>query len=108
MIYEERRYTIAPGKMPAMLRRFRDHTLRIFEKHGMRLVGFWTPAIGPSANEVSYLLAFEDLAARQAAWTAMGGDQEWIAIRAELEKDGPLVVDIANRILEPTPFSPLP
>jgi hypothetical protein len=108
MIYEERRYTVAPGKLSAVLRRFEEHTFRFFTKHGMRLVGFWTPVIGPSSNEVCYLLAFEDLAAREKAWGAMSADTEWRAIRTETEKEGPLVLDISSRILEPAQFAPQP
>jgi len=107
MIYEERRYRIAPGKMPDILRRFEDHALRLFDKHGIRLVGFWTPVIGPSLNEICYLVSFDTADEMQRAWAAVAADPEWIAIKAETERDGPLVLDIANRILRPTAFSPL-
>ncbi|HEX9903446.1 MAG TPA: NIPSNAP family protein [Propylenella sp.] len=107
MIYEERRYRIAPGKMPNILRRFEDHALRLFQKHGIELVGFWTPAIGPSLNEVCYLVKFDTVDKMRRAWDAMAADPEWIAIKAETERDGPLVLDIANRILRPAAFSPL-
>jgi hypothetical protein len=107
MIYEERRYKIVPGRMPAILRRFEQHTVSFFRRHGMCLVGFWTTVIGPSSNEITYILAFNDLAHREAAWKAFLSDQEWISLRAESEKDGMIVADVASRILAPTPFSPL-
>jgi hypothetical protein len=107
MIHELRIYTANPGKMPALQARFRDHTLTLFDKHGMTSVGYWTNAIGGRSDELWYILGFTDLAHRERAWAAFAADPEWQAVRAESEKDGPLVHHIENRILAPTNYSPL-
>lgn len=106
MIYELRIYRANPGRMAALLARFRDHTCRLFEKHGMKNVGYWTNAIGGRTDELWYILAYESLAARQEAWQAFGADAEWRAVVAESEANGPLIHHIENRILTPTDFSP--
>ncbi|RLT35722.1 MAG: NIPSNAP family protein [Chloroflexi bacterium] len=107
MIYELRIYTANTGKMPALQARFREHTAALFEKHGIKNVGYWTNAIGGRSDELWYMLAYEDLATRQAAWAAFGADPDWQKARADSEKDGPLVHHIENRIMNPTDFSPL-
>lgn len=107
MIYEERTYKVMPGRMSDILKRFQDHAVRIFERHGMKLIGFWLPMIGPDNYSLTYLLAFEDLAHRERAWAAFYADQEWIRIKKETEANGALFSHISNRILAPTPFSPL-
>ena len=107
MIYELRVYTAMPGKMPALQARFRDHTLKLFEKHGMKNIGYWTNAIGGKSDELLYILGYEDLAARAKTWASFGADPDWHAARNESEKDGPLVHHVENRILNPTNFSPL-
>jgi hypothetical protein len=107
MIYEERIYKIMPGRISDILKRFTDHAVPLFERHGLKLVGFWTTAVGPSSHELTYLLAFDDLNHRERAWAAFVSDPDWIKARAESEKNGPLVADVANRILKPTAFSPL-
>ncbi len=107
MIHELRIYTAHPGKLPAVIARFRDHTLALFEKHGMTNVAYWTNAIGGRSDELWYILGFTDLAHRERAWAAFAADTAWQAVRAESEKDGPLVHHIENRILAPTNYSPL-
>lgn len=107
MIHELRIYTAHPGKMGPLLARFRDHTLRLFEKHGIVNVGYWTNAIGGRNDELWYILGYEDLAQRERAWAAFMADPEWQAARAASEADGPLVHHLENRILAPTKFSPL-
>ncbi len=107
MIYELRIYTANTGKMPALQARFRDHTTALFEKHGIKNVGYWTNVIGGRSDELWYMLGYEDLAQRQAAWAAFSADPDWQKARAESEKDGPLVHHIENRIMNPTDFSPL-
>ena len=107
MIYELRIYTVHPGRMDALQQRFRDHSCRLFERHGMTNVGYWTNAIGGRSDELWYMLGYEDLAARERAWTAFRADPEWVAARAASEEDGPIVHHIENRMLSPTDFSPL-
>jgi NIPSNAP len=107
LIYELRIYTVHPGRMDALQQRFRDHSSRLFERHGMTNVGYWTNVIGGRSDELWYMLGYEDLAARERAWTAFRADPEWVAARAASEEDGPIVHHIENRMLSPTDFSPL-
>ena len=107
MIYEERVYKIMPGRVPDILDRFTNHALPLFEKHGMKLVGFWQTVIGPSNHELTYLLAFEDANHRDRTWAAFMADPAWIKAKAESETNGPLVADVANRQPAPVHFSPL-
>ena len=88
MIYELRIYRALLGRMPALLKRFETQTLRIWEKHGIRQAGFWTTLVGESNNDLTYLLAWDSLAAR-----------------ADSEKDGQIVANIASSFLQPTAFS---
>ena len=105
MFYEPRIYTCLPGRLPALLKRFETKTLRIWEKHGIRQAGFWTTTIGPSNNELTYLLAWDSLGDRQERWGAFASDPEWIAARDESEMDGQIVANIRSSILTPTSFS---
>jgi hypothetical protein len=107
MIYELRIYTAHPGKLGALQARFRDHTTRLFEKNGIKNVGYWTNTIGGRTDELWYMVAFDNLAAREANWAKFGADPEWQAARAASEVDGPLVHHVENRIMTPTDFSPL-
>jgi hypothetical protein len=107
MIHELRIYTANPGKMGALLARFRDHTVGLFEKHGIKNIGYWTNTIGGRSDELWYIVGYEDLGQRQAAWASFVADPEWQRVRAESEKDGPLVHHIENRIMTPTDFSPV-
>ena len=107
MIHELRIYTAHSGKMGPLLARFRDHTTRLFEKHGIVNVGYWLNAIGGRSDELLYILGYEDAAHRDRAWAAFQADPDWKKARADSEKDGPLVHHLENRILSPTNFSPL-
>ena len=107
MIHELRIYKVMPGRMPAMLKRFETKTLAIWDRMGIRQVGFWTTLIGPSHLELTYLLAWESLGERERKWTAFQADPEWLAAWAESEKDGLIVASVANSILAPTKFSAL-
>lgn len=106
MIYELRIYTAHTGKMAALQARFRDHTVALFEKHGIKNIGYWTNSIGGRSDELWYMIAFDDMAHRAQAWAAFGADPEWQTARASSEADGPLVHHIENRIMNPTDFSP--
>ena len=106
MIYEYRVYQIVPGKMPDINARFANHTMKLFEKHGIRVVGFWQTAIGNN-DELTYMCEFDDLSHRTKAWAAFQADPEWIEARAKSEENGPLVARVINTILTPTPYSPI-
>ena len=105
MIYELRIYRSVPGQLPALLSRFQDQTLRFWEKHGIRQVGFWTTVIGKSHLDLTYILAWESMAEREQRWTAFVKDPEWIAVVHETERDGPIVENISSELLAPTAFS---
>ena len=106
MIYELRTYTCTPGRLPDLLNRFQKHTLRIWDKHGIRQAGFWTVLVGDGGNQdLHYLLAWESLAEREAKWNKFMSDPEWLAKRAESERDGPIISSIKNMFLQPTAFS---
>jgi len=107
MIYEERIYKIMPGRVPDIMKRFSHHAVKLFKKHDMQLVGFWSTVVGPSNHELTYILAFQDSNHRDRAWSNFMSDPAWIKAKSESEKDGPLVADVSNRILAPVPFSPL-
>ena len=105
MIYETRVYRCMPGRLPALLKRFENTTLKLWDKHGIKQAGFWTTLVGESNQELYYLLAWESLADRDKKWNAFQADPEWLAKRAETEKDGPIVANVANQLLTPTAFS---
>jgi hypothetical protein len=104
-IYELRVYRCVPGKLPALAKRFETRTLKIWEKHGIKQAGFFTTVVGPSNMDLTYLLEWDSMAAREQRWGAFQADPEWIAERAESEKDGPLVANIESSFLTPTSFS---
>ena len=106
MIYEMRSYEVVPGRMPAMNARFRDHTCGLFEKHGIKVIGFWEALVGTS-NVLHYLVAFENLDHREKAWAAFQSDPEWISVRAKSEEDGPIVAHVRNELWRPSDYSPL-
>jgi len=107
MIYEQRVYSAIPGKLPALLARFSNHTLKLFEKHGIKQSGFWTVLVGDGNNDLHYLLVWESLADREKKWNAFQADPEWIKARDDSEKDGPLIANIKSAFLRPTAFSAL-
>jgi hypothetical protein len=105
MIYELRIYQCIPGRLPALLKRFENHTLKLFEKHGVRQAGFWTVLIGEGNNDLHYLLAWESLAEREQKWSAFQADPDWHKVRDESEKDGLIIANIKSAFLRPTAFS---
>ena len=107
MIHELRIYHAVPGRMPDLNNRFSNITLKLWEKFGIRQVGFWTTLVGPSNNALYYLLEWQSLAEREQKWNAFATNPEWLAARAETEKNGPLVERIENIFLTPTAYSKL-
>jgi hypothetical protein len=106
MIYEYRAYYAMPGRMPDIQKRFADVTMRLFQKHGIKVVGFWETVIGES-NELVYICAYDDLAHRERVWQAFLADPEWQAAKKASELNGPLLERVVNKIWRPTAFSPL-
>lgn len=107
MIYEYRTYHAVPGRLPELLARFRDHTLRIFARHGIESLGYWTSATPGCEHRLMYLVRFADEAAQAAAWPAFRADPEWQAVRSASEGNGPLLERYEAVLLQPTDFSPL-
>jgi hypothetical protein len=106
MIYEMRVYSCVPGGMPALLQRFETTTLKIWERLGLRPVGFFTTLVGAKNHDLTYFLAWETLAEREELWNAFASDPEWVAARAAHQKvHGEVVANIASSFLSPTSFS---
>jgi hypothetical protein len=107
MLVELRIYHCVPGRLPALLDRFSNTTLALFEKYGIRQIGFWTTLIGQNNHALTYMLQWESMAEREQKWSAFQVDPEWIAKRSASEAAGPIVERIENQILAPTAFSAL-
>ncbi len=103
-LFEMRVYYAKPGKLDALNARFRDHTLKLFAKHGMTSLGYFVP-VDNKENKLVYFLAFPDRAAHDAAWKAFQADPEWKAAAKESEKDGKLIDHIENAFLTATDYS---
>ena len=107
-VFEMRIYTAAEGKLPDLMARFRNHTNYLFVKHGMDLIGYWTPTEGDEAgNTLVYLLAHDSREAAKKSWDAFRADPEWKKAFAASREGGKLVAKIENQWLKATDFSPL-
>ncbi len=104
-LFELRTYHAMPGKLDDLLARFRDHTTKLFAKHGMSNIGYWVP-VENKENILVYLLAYPDRAARDASWQAFGSDPDWKKVAAASEVDGKLVGKVDQLFLSSTAFSP--
>lgn len=108
MIYELRTYWAAEGKIEALHQRFRTVTLGVFAKHGMAVVGFWTPtAVTEETGDLVYLMAFESEDAMKSAWAAFREDADWVNGKAASEVNGSLVTKLTSVVLAPTDYSPM-
>jgi hypothetical protein len=103
--YEMRVYYAAPGKLDDLHARFRDHTCKLFEKHGMVNVGYWVP-VENTENKLVYVLAYPSREAREKAWKAFMADPDWQKAWKDSEKNGKLVTKAESRFLEATDYSP--
>ena len=103
-LYELRTYTTNEGKLEALKDRFRDHTLALFAKHGIRNVAYWTPTDKP--NTLIYVIAHKDKAAATKSWQAFIADPQWQAAYAASRQNGPLVTNIDSVFMQKTNFSP--
>ena len=91
-VYELRVYHAAPGKLADLLARFRDHTVKIFARHGMKSVAYWTPTDEPEkSNTLIYILRHPSREAATANWKSFGDDPEWKSVRDKSEENGKLV-----------------
>jgi hypothetical protein len=107
-VFELRTYTTPEGKLAPLLARFRNHTMALFEKHGMINIGYWIPQDAPkSGNTLIYMIAHHSRAEAAQNWAAFNADPEWQRVKAESEASGPLVVHVESVFLNPADFSPL-
>lgn len=107
-VFELRTYTAAEGKLDAVLARFRNHTTRLFEKHGIQNVGYWVPKDAPrSQNTLIYIVAHPSREAAAKAWAAFRADPEWQKAKAESEAAGKIVIKTESVFLSPADFSKL-
>jgi len=105
-VFELRTYTAPDGKLPNLQARFRDHTIRIFNKHDMTSVGYWIPQDAPlSQNTLVYVLAHPSREDAKKNWAAFQADPEWVKAKAESEKDGKIVEKAESVFMDPTDFS---
>ena len=107
-LLELRTYYATPGHLEDVHKRFREHTLAIFAKHGMTVVGFWGPVYKKdgSENKLVYMLSFKDRADRDAKWKAFSSDPEWKKVAAESEVNGKIVEKTENLFLYDTDYAP--
>lgn len=107
-VFELRTYTAHPGRFEAMQARFKNHVIPMFEKHGLQLIGFWTAADAPLAeNTLVYVLAHPDRNAAKENWAAFQADPAKARIWAETESDGPINLKVDSIYMEPVEFSPI-
>ena len=104
-VYELRIYHAAPGKLDDLNKRFRDHTVKLFEKHGMENIGYWTP-IDNTNNLLIYVLGHASRDAAKKSFAAFGADPEWKAAAKASEANGRLVNRVESYFMEPTDYSP--
>src|ERR1700730_3520498 len=106
-VYELRTYTAAEGKLANVNARFRDHTRRIFDKHNMKSVGYWTPLEGPTPETtLIYILEHPSREDARKNWAAFNADPEWQKVKAEPEAAGKIVAKAESVFLNPTDYSP--
>jgi hypothetical protein len=105
-VFEIRTYTTEPGKLHDLLKRFRDHTTKLFEKHGMTNIGYWVPTDEPrSKDTLIYVLAHDSRAAAKKSWDGFRSDPVWISARDASEAAGKIVTKIESIFVAPTDFS---
>ena len=108
-VFELRTYYTNEGKLNALNARFRDHTNRLFKKHGMTIVGFWTPQDKEKGKDdtLVYILSYPTREAATASWKAFQADPEWHKARDASEEDGKIVKKVESIFLDPTDYSPI-
>jgi hypothetical protein len=107
-VFELRTYTAPDGKLPELQARFRNHTMRIFEKHGMKNVGYWVPQDAPlKDNTLIYVISHESRDAAKKSWAAFGADPEWQKVAKESQVNGKIVAGITSVYMDPADYSPI-
>lgn len=103
--FEMRVYYSPEGKLDDLHARFRNHTTKLFEKHGMQNIGYWVP-VNNASNKLVYVLAYPSRAARDASWKAFGSDPDWKAVQQKTEANGRIVSRVETYFMEATDYSP--
>lgn len=107
-LFELRIYTAAPGKMDALNQRFRNHTLRLFEKHGIKSIGYWTSVDEKHQGRLYYIVAYPDKESREKMLVkGIAQDTEFLKVVAESEKEGKLTTGIESVLMVPSDYSPI-
>jgi hypothetical protein len=107
-VFELRTYTCNEGKLPDLLARFRDHTMTIFERHGMTSIAYWVPQDAPlSRNTLIYVIAHASREAAKKNWAEFGKDPEWQKVQKDSEANGKIVTKVESVFMDPTAFSPM-
>ena len=107
-VFEIRTYTTADGKLQDLHRRFREHTMKLFERHGMVNIAYWTPQDPKLAsNTLIYVLAHKSRQAAADSWAAFSADPEWQRVKAASEANGKIVIKVDSIMTEATDFSPM-
>ncbi len=107
-VYELRTYTAPEGKLPELQKRFRDHTLRIFEKHGMKNVGYWVPQDAPAKDTtLIYIISHASRDAAKKSWADFGADPEWKKVAAESQVNGRILSGVVSVYMAPADYSPM-
>jgi hypothetical protein len=107
-VFELRTYTCNEGKLPDLLARFRNHTMHIFEKHGMTNIAYWVPQDSPAhENTLVYVIAHASRDAAKQNWKEFGADPEWQKVQKESEANGKIVSKVESVFMDPTDFSPM-
>ena len=107
-VFELRTYTAPDGKLPELQARFRNHTMRIFERHGMKNVGYWVPQDTPAKdNTLIYIISHESREAAKKSWAAFGADPEWQKVAKESQMNGKIVAGITSVYMDPADYSPI-
>jgi hypothetical protein len=107
-VFEIRTYYTFPGRLDALHKRFREHTMKMFEKHGMTNVAYWTPQDSPGKdNTLIYVISHPSREAAKQHWAEFSADPEWQKIAADSEKDGKIVEKVESVFVDATDYSPL-
>jgi NIPSNAP len=106
-VFELRTYTCFDGKLDALKARFRDHTIDIFNRHGMTSIGYWVPDGEKSKTTLIYIIAHPSLDEAKKHWAEFRDDPEWKKVAADSEKDGKIVSKVESVYMTPTDFSKL-
>ena len=103
-----RTYTAPDGKLPNLQARFRDHTIRIFNKHGMKSVGYWVPQDAPTKdNTLIYIISHDSREQAKKNWADFQADPEWKKVSAESQVDGRIVSNVVSVFMDATDYSPI-